>query len=99
LLFVVPYCFLGSRVLSRKGTDVAEGDLTQQTQIGDALPLKRSWFASAVVDPRSYLCDFSCGKGRQNNNKRAFPMRRGTPWPIRVCGSCQADRKSLPDRH
>jgi hypothetical protein len=52
---MVPCCFLGSGVLLRKGADVLEGDLTWRSQIGDALPLDRSWLDSAVVDPRSYL--------------------------------------------
>jgi hypothetical protein len=74
-LFMVPYCFLGGRVLPRMGADIPEGDLTWQSQIRDTLPLKRSWLDSAVVDPKCYLCYFNCGRGRQNNNKRASPMK------------------------
>jgi hypothetical protein len=58
----------------RKDTAVPEGDFTQRSWIADALPLKRSWLDSAVVDPRNNLCYFNCSKGRQNNNKRASPM-------------------------
>jgi hypothetical protein len=57
------------------GGDVPESDPTWQSQIGDALPLERNWLDLDVVDPRSYLCYFDYDKGRQNNNKRAFPMR------------------------
>jgi hypothetical protein len=72
---MVPCCFLGSGVLLREDVDVPEGDFTQRSQIGDALTLERSWLDLAVVDPRNYLCYFDCGRGRQNNKKRASPMR------------------------
>jgi hypothetical protein len=29
----------------------------------------------AMVDPRSNLCYFDCSKGKQDNNKRASPIR------------------------
>jgi hypothetical protein len=59
----------------KKGADVPESDLTQRSQIRDALPLERSWIDSTVVDPRSNLCYFNCGGSRQNKKKRAFSMR------------------------
>jgi hypothetical protein len=74
-LLVVPYCFLGSRVLAREGTDILESDPTCQSQIGDAFPLRRSWLDSAIVDLRSYLCYFDCRRGRQNNKKKG-PLQR-----------------------
>jgi hypothetical protein len=60
-LSVVPCCFLGSGVLLRKGADVPEGDLTQQSLVRDAFPLERSWLDSTVVDLRSNLCHFNYG--------------------------------------
>jgi hypothetical protein len=49
--------------------DVPEDDLAWQSQIRDALPLERGWIYSVVVDPRSNLCYFNCGRGRENNKK------------------------------
>jgi hypothetical protein len=71
--FMVPCCLLGSRVLLRKGAGIPEGAFAWG--IKAALPLERGWLYSAVVDPRSNLCYFNCSRGRQNNNKRASPMR------------------------
>jgi hypothetical protein len=49
LPFLVPCCFLGSRFLSREGTQVLEGDPTWWSQIRDALQLKRSWLMSVIL--------------------------------------------------
>jgi hypothetical protein len=43
--------------------------------VRDALPLERGWLYLAVGDPRSNFYYFNCGGSRQNNNKKASPMR------------------------
>jgi hypothetical protein len=74
-LFVVPCCSPGIGVLLRRGAYVLEGDPTQRGWIGNALPLERSWLDMTVVDPRSDLCYFNCGRGRESYNKRASAKR------------------------
>jgi hypothetical protein len=75
LPFLVPCCFLGSRVLLREGAQVLEGDPAWWSWIRDALSLEKSWLDSTVVDPGSNHCYFNCGRSsRQINNRRALPM-------------------------
>jgi hypothetical protein len=43
-------------------------------RVRDAFPLKRGWLYLAV-DPGNNFCYLNYCGGRQNNNKRASPMR------------------------
>jgi hypothetical protein len=107
LTFVVPCCLPRSRVLPRKGIDVPEGDLTQWSQIRDEFPLERSWLDLAVVDSSRISATFTVVEVDKITTKGPLQwgLRLDIPflypdiilWPVRVHGSFQTDRKSLPD--
>jgi hypothetical protein len=64
-----PLLFPGKQNPAEGGLWHFGGDLIWWSQIRDELPLERKWFDSTLVDPRSNLCYFNCGRSRQITTK------------------------------
>jgi hypothetical protein len=57
--------FPGKQSPAKEGHSGSRGCSCMVKLISDALPFKRSWLDSTVVDPRSNLCYFNCSGDRQ----------------------------------